>query len=73
MMNDLTKVSVQMRDTGEIVREDVVRDDQIDQHLMYLDYFWGMDMEGSVDKTNMWVTFYTSKHRGMADIFFLPV
>lgn len=72
-MSDMTKVSIQMRETGEIVREDIVEYSNIDGHLIYLSYYWGMDQEASVDRVNMWVDFYMSNCRGRADIFFLPV
>lgn len=71
-MNDPVKISIQMRDSGEIVREDVVEYDDIDGHLMYLNYFWGMDGEASVDRKNMWVDFRMSNRHGRADVFFLP-
>ena len=70
-MNDPVKVSIQMRDTGKVVREDIVEYDHIDSHLMYLDYYWGMDDEARVDRKNMWVDFTMLEHRGRADIFFL--
>lgn len=70
-MKDPVKISIQMRDTGEVVREDIVDYEDIDGHLMYLDYYWGMDGEARVDRKNMWVDFTMLEHRGRADIFFL--
>lgn len=70
-MKDPVRVSIQMRDTGEVVREDIVDYEDIDGHLMFLDYYWGIDDEAWVDRKNMWVDFTMLEHRGRADIFFL--
>lgn len=71
-MDDMIKVSIQMRDSGAIVREDIIREDDIDGHLSYLTYYWGMDDEAWVDKDEHMVRFYLRDYNGMADIFFLP-
>lgn len=71
-MSDMIKVSIQMRDSGAIVREDVILEDKIDEHLMFLTYYWGMDDEAWVDKKEHAVRFHLRDYKGMADIFFLP-
>lgn len=72
-MSNMTKVSIQMRETGEIVREDIVDVSEVQGHLMYLDYYWGIDDEAWVDRKNMWVQFSLPNYRGRADIHLIPV
>lgn len=69
----MINVIVKMRDTGMIVRQDSMPKENLAGHLTYLDYFYGMDMDGLLDKKRMSINFFVREHQGTADIIVEPV
>lgn len=69
----MINVIVKMRDTGMIVRQDSMPEENLSSHLTFLDYYYGMDMDGLLDKKRMTINFFVREHQGTADIIVEPV